>query len=715
MRSADSDDSASSVDLVRHLFAARSIAIVGASSNGLKAAGRTLRYLEMHGFQGEIYPVNPSRDEVQGVRCYAALSELPAVPELAVVVLQASEVAAAIAECGELGVPVVIVFASGFAETGPEGAALQDEVAAVARRYGVRVLGPNCNGVIGAADGVTATFMTGIDDESLVLRDDGIAFVTQSGAMGAFILTEAQLSGVGLGRFVSTGNEMDISLSEVIEGLVQDDTTKVVLGYVEGVRAPQRLRQALAAARANGVPVCLMKVGRSQAGAAAAASHTGALAGADVVFDGLLAQYGAVRAHDVDHLLDLGRVFGLSARPKGGRLTVITLSGGAGVLMADAIEDYGLSLAPWDQDWSERMGAVLPAFASVGNPIDVTGALVTDPDLLRKALDVAIEHPDTDIITVLVGNMQRQEDLVCEIVESAAARTDRPIVTVWVGGTGRAVPRLARCGLVGFTEPVRAIRALSALVRFWVPDEPTPATSAADPQAEAVAGQVVVDEVEAKRLLAAHGVPVVPEGEVMTADEAAEAATRLGFPAVVKILSTEVAHKSDLGLVQVGLADAGQVRAAAEQILAAAEEHGMTDRRLVVQPMISSETELILGMRRDPMFGPVVVLGIGGVLTEIAADVQVRLPPLTTDDARAMMNRLRYAELLDGPRGRVAVDRDALAATVVSFADLVEREGSDLESLEINPLLIDESGRPVAVDALLVRSLSGVLGRGTLR
>ncbi|GGU10305.1 acetate--CoA ligase family protein [Nocardioides albus] len=711
-----SADSVSPVDLVRHLFAARSIAIVGASSNGLKAAGRTLRYLVMHGFQGEIYPVNPSRDEVQGLRCHAALSELPVVPELAVVVVQASEVAPAIAECGELGVPVVIVFASGFAETGPEGAALQDEVAAVARRYGVRVLGPNCNGVIGAADGVTATFMTGIDDESLVLRDDGIAFVTQSGAMGAFILTEAQTSGIGLGRFVSTGNEMDISLAEVVEGLVQDDATKVVLGYVEGVRTPQRLRQALATARANGVPVCLMKVGRSRAGAAAAASHTGALAGADAVFDGLLAQYGAVRAHDVDHLLDLGRVFGLSARPKGGRLTVITLSGGAGVLMADAIEDHGLSLAPWDRAWAERMAAVLPAFASVRNPIDVTGALVTDPELLRKALDVAIEHPDTDIITVLVGNMQRQEDQVCEIVESAAARTDRPIVTVWVGGTGRAVPRLARAGLVGFTEPVRAIRALSSLVRFWAPAESTPTTSAADPHDEPVPtpGRVV-DEVEVKRLLAAHGVPVVAEDEVTTAEEAAATAARLGFPSVVKILSTEVAHKSDLGLVQVGLVDADQVRAAADRILAAAERHDVTDRRLVVQPMISSDTELILGMRRDPVFGPVVVLGIGGVLTEIAADVQVRLPPLTSDDAHAMMNRLRYAELLDGPRGRVAVDRDALAAAVVSFSELVARETADLESLEINPLLIDDSGRPVAVDALLVRSSSAVGGRGDFR
>lgn len=706
-----SDDPASPVDLIRHLFAARSIAIVGASSNGLKAAGRTLRYLQMHGFRGEIYPVNPSRDEVQGLRCYAGVRELPTVPELAVVVVQASEVATAVAECGELGVPVVIVFASGFAETGPDGAALEEELAAVARRHGVRVLGPNCNGVVGAVDGVTATFMTGIDDESLVLRDDGIAFVTQSGAMGAFILTEAQLSGLGLGRFVSTGNEMDISLPEVIDGLVHDDTTKVVLGYVEGVRAPQRLREALAAARTNGVPVCLMKVGRSRAGAAAAASHTGALAGADAVFDGLLAQYGAVRAHDVDHLLDLGRVFGLSARPKGGRLTVITLSGGAGVLMADAIEDHGLSLAPWDQAWSARMAAVLPAFASVRNPIDVTGALVTDPELLRKALDVAVEHPDTDIIVVLVGNMQRQEEQVCAIVESAAARTDKPIVVVWVGGTGRAVPRLAQAGLVGFTEPVRAVRALSSLVRFWVPEAPssvTAAVAAADPEQERTLAQGrVVDEVEVKRLLAAHGVPVVPEAEVVTPEEAAVAATRLGFPAVVKILSTEVAHKSDLGLVHVGLTDADQVRAAATRILDLAEQHGVADRRLVVQPSIPSDTELILGMRRDPVFGPVVMLGIGGVLTEVAADVQVRLPPLTTADAHAMMDRLRHAELLDGPRGRVAVDRDALAAAVVGFSDLVQRKAGDLDSLEINPLLVDRSGHPVAVDALLIRSVPG--------
>lgn len=686
--------------VVDHLLAARSVAVIGASSREFSAAGRTLRYLKMYGYAGEIYPVNPDRDEVQGLLCYPSLESLPAVPELAVIVRPAPAVPEAVEECGRAGIPSAIVFASGFAEIGRDGARLQQRVADMARRTGIRVLGPNCNGVIGVPAKLTATFMSGIDEDGLTLRDDGVAFVTQSGAMGAFILYQAQAAGLGVGRFVSTGNEMDVTFGEIVAGLVQDPTVRVVLGYVEGVRDPEKLREALARAAERGVPVCLMKVGRGSVGAAAAASHTGALAGEDVVFDGLLTQYGVTRARDIDHLLDLGRAFAFTPRPRGRRISIVTLSGGAAVLMADAAEDYGLDVPRWEDEWAERLRLALPPFAAVRNPIDLTGALVTDTSLLRSALAVACEHPGTDIVMVLLGNMQKQERAACDIIAEAAAGTDKPIVTVWVGGTGEAVARLAARGLPAFTEPVRAVRAVAALVEHACPAPPRSRSTVRKGEASGARTGRLLDEVAAKELLRRYRVPTVAERAVTTAQEAAEAARAIGFPVVVKILSTQVAHKSDHGLVAVGLADEQAVLRAAAQILEQAL--GIDDRRLVVQRMVPSETELILGMRRDPTFGPVIALGIGGVLTEVAADVQVRLPPLRPADVHSMLDRLRYAALLSGVRGRVPADRDAVCAAVLGFSEFIMAEGDRFESVEVNPLLIDQNGLPIAVDALAI-------------
>jgi len=699
-------------EVVSHLLRARSVAVVGASDDGTKASGRTLRYLLRYGYQGSIYPVNSRRETVQGLEAYASLTDLPEVPDLAVIVLPAATVLEILRECGEVGIGVAIVFASGFAEMGQAGVQAQEELVTVARKVGVRVLGPNCVGAVGAADNLTAAFMTGLDQERFELKDQGVAFVTQSGAMGAFILNMAQSTGLGLGRFVSTGNEADISLPEVIEGLVEDPTTRVVLGYVEGIREAPSFRAALEFARDRDVPVALMKVGRSARGAVAAQSHTGALAGQDTVYDGLFEQYGVFRAIDVDHLLDLGRILASTKRPGGPRVSIVTLSGGAGVLMTDAAEDVGLEVPRWDDEWAERMSAVLPAFASVRNPIDTTGVIASDQQVLRDAVDICLQHPGTDVVMVMLGNMEREEDSICRMLAKSAATSAKPIVVVWVGGSGRPVEILAEQGIPAFPEPVRAVRAVAALVQWSArgggsrglvsnPDG-TVAPSAQPNWKRCASVTRTLDEVAAKRLLRRQGIRTVLEHEVLDPSGAVDAARQIGFPVVLKLLSEEVPHKSDHDLVKVGLLDESAVRSAAEQMLGTAMAMGVTDRRLVVQSLVSSSTELLLGMRRDPIFGPVIALGIGGVLTELAADVQVRLPPLTALDVEAMMAGLRYRTVLEGARGRIPVNRKALIATVLAFSELVAEHGSELDSLEINPLLVDENGLPVAVDALAV-------------
>ena len=692
--------------VVRSLLRARGVVIVGASDDPAKPSGRTLHYLREYGYRGAVHPVNPNRSTVQGVPAVPSVAQVPGEPDLAVVVVPGPAVATAVRELGERGVGTAIVFASGFAEAGPEGERAQEELLAVAREAGVRLLGPNCVGTVGAGANLTAAFMSGLDQDRFTLDDDGVAFVTQSGAMGAFLLSQAQSSGLGLGRFVSTGNEADVTLPEVIEGLVEEPGTTAVLGYVEGVRDPDRFRAALARAREKQVPVVLMKVGRSTRGAAAAQSHTGALVGADAVYDGLFAQYGVYRAPDIATLLDLGRIFAARRPAAGPRVTVVTLSGGAGVLMTDAAEDLGLEVSPWSPEWQARAAQVLPPFASVTNPIDVTGAVIADPGMLRATVEVALESPDSDVVVLMIGNLDREEAVIVEHLRASAAASPKPLVVVWVGGSGAPVEVLSREGIPTFEEPLRALRAVAALVDWSAatgrgpglvttppeaPPEPAPASPAR-----------TLDEVAGKALLAGYGVRVVREVEAATVAQAVAATERTGLPAVVKLLSEEVAHKSEHGFVAVGLVDRAAVAAAAGRILHGAAALGVADRRLVVQEMVVSDTELLLGMRHDPVFGPVVALGLGGVLTEVAADVQVRVPPLTGADVASMLAGLRNRALLDGPRGRVAVDREALTATVLGFARLAAERGAEFDSIEINPLLVDGKGIPVAVDALVV-------------
>lgn len=683
---------------VQDLLRASSVVVVGASNDGTKASGRTLRYLQEYGYAGTIYPVNPTRDTVQGLPSYATISDLPQTPDLAVIVLPASHVINAVRECGERGIRTAIVFASGYSETGAEGAARQEELAATARECGVRLLGPNCVGSVGAEDNLTAAFMTGLDQDRFTLQDDGIAFVSQSGAMGAFILNTAQSTSLGVGRFLSTGNEADITISEAIDGLVDDPTTKGILGYIEGIRDPGRFRAVLAKAQEKGVPVALMKVGRSERGAAAAQSHTGALAGQDNVYDALFTQYGVHRAESIDHLLDLGRLMASPKLPQGNRISIVTLSGGAGVLMTDVAEEVGLQVPRWDDEWAARMAAELPAFASVRNPIDTTGVVASDHTVLSRSTKICLEHPETDSVVVMLGNMEREEDAVCAALADLATSSAKPIIVIWVGGSGRPQELLSAHGIPTFAEPVRALRALGDLVGRPQEDEtPTTPSHAALPD-----GPVALDEVASKQLLAAAGVPTVPEREVADVEEALVAAGQLGYPVVLKLLSGEVAHKSDLGFVHVGVRSDQEVREVAGAILDQAQRLGVQDRRIVVQQMVDVHAELILGMARDPGFGPLVLLGMGGVLTELDPDVQLRLPPLSREHARSMIRSLRTAAALRGARGRTPVDEEALVDIVVSFSRWVEEHGDQYETIDVNPLIVDGNGQLVAVDALAI-------------
>ncbi|MET0735543.1 MAG: acetate--CoA ligase family protein [Microbacterium sp.] len=699
---------------VTAVLRASSVAVIGASEDGRKPTGRTIRYLQKYGFAGRIYPVNPHRPTVRGLPAYAGLADLPERPDVALIVVGQGAVEQAVRDCGAAGIPVAILFASGYSEIGPDGAQRERRLIEVAREAGVRLIGPNCVGVVIAGTKLTATFMTGLDQSRFDLRDDGIAFVSQSGAMGAFILNLAQSAGIGLGRFFSVGNEADLSFSDVLEGLVDEGSTRVIAGYIEGIRDGRRFEAALRRAQEKGIPVCLMKVGRSERGAAAAASHTGALAGADAVYASVFERYGVVRAESVEQLLDFTKMLAAPRLPRGERMTIVTLSGGAGALMTDYAEDLGIDVFPWSQEWRSRLSEVLPSFAGTANPIDTTGAIAGDLDLLSDALRIGVENPDTGVLMVLLGNMEAEEDEACERIAAIARSTDKPIVVTWVGGSGRAEGLLAPAGVVVFSDPLRAMRAVGAAIARERREQSQPSALMQDavtdvrestPRAS-IAGLAsatgLVDEVAAKELLASYGVPTVEEAAVSGADEASAVARRLGHPVVLKLLSSEVAHKSDIGGVHLGLADDAAVRAAAEAILAVARDHGLSDARIVVQRAVDGQHELILGMSADPTFGPVVVVGMGGVFAELLSDVRLAVAPVGEAEARRMLEGLRGIGVLRGLRGTPPMNEPEVVDAIVAFSRLAHDLGDAVVSIDVNPLLIDREGHPVAVDALIV-------------
>lgn len=683
------------------LRSASSVAVVGASDDRGKPSGRTQRYLRRYGFGGPIYPINPTRSVVQGEPAYASLAELPEVPDLAVVVVSADRVEAAVAEAGRIGTKVAIVFASGYAEV-EGGQERQESLKRVAAEAGIRVIGPNCVGAV-VAPSLTAAFMSGLDQDRFDLADDGIAFVSQSGAMGAFILNMGQSEGLGIGTFISTGNEMDVTMSSLILDLAEQPGTRAILGYVEGIRDGEVLLEALARADANDIPVCLMKVGRSEKGAAAAASHTGSLAGSDRVYDGVFARYGVHRAESVEELLDFGRIFSSGRRPAGSKVSIVTLSGGAGALMTDEADRLGLDVFAWDEPWRSRMAAGLPDFASTVNPIDATGVIGIDDVALEHALEIALANPSSDVVVLVLGNLDGEEDRICRTITRCAAGSSKPLVVTWVGGSGVAPQLLNAVKIPTFADPRRAMQAVAALCRRSARTargpRPEPAAMTSDPGPELLDA---TDEVAAKRLLAAAGVPAVPEAEAADAQGAVAAARDLGFPVVVKLLSSEVLHKSELGVVRLSLRDEAEVELAATEILRTAEEHGVADRRLVVQAMVTGRPELILGSSIDPVFGAVTMIGLGGVFTEILDDVAVRPSPVSVEEATEMVAGLRGVGLLRGARNGVVVDEPALAQAISGFSCLSARLEDTVESVEVNPLTFTADGAPVALDALIV-------------
>ena len=687
------------------LFNPRSVAIVGASEDPTRIGGRPLRYLRESGFRGAIRPVNPRRDRVQGVPAWPDISAVPGTVDVAIVAVPAGSAVATVEACAARGVRAAVVFTSGFAETDADGAARQRRIGEIAHASGMRILGPNCLGVYNAATGFFATFTTTLDIHRP--RPGPVAVVSQSGAYGSHLGLLARRRRIDVGLWVTTGNECDVTVSECIAWMAARPEIGVVAACAEGVRDGEALLDSLEAARAGGKRVFFTKTGRSEVGAEAVRSHTAALAGADAVFDSMLAQARIVRTAGPEEMLDAAYAASFGALPSSRRTGLMTISGGAGVMMADEAAAQGLEVAPMPDAAQRRLKEMI-SFSTPRNPVDFTAQVFNAPELVGVFLDTMLDEGDYGAVVIFltyVASVEFMAKPALDAIAGARARhPDRPILVVMVG-PDEAIAAYEALNVPVFEDPVRAVRTLSALVRAAEGLARGPRGGAdpiPHPSGRPFSGGRL-DEHAALELLASWGVPVVETRVAAGAEEAARAAAAIGAPVAMKVLSPDIAHKTEAGGVALGVAPenaAGEHEALVAR--ARAFDAGAAIRGTLVAPMVSG-VECILGVRRDPVFGPVVMAGAGGVLAEILDDVAFRKAPIDRAEAKRMIGGLRVARLLAGARGRPRCDIDALAGALAALSRFAAAHADTVESVDVNPFVVMPEGRGgVAVDVLIV-------------
>ncbi|MGH2945830.1 MAG: acetate--CoA ligase family protein, partial [Solirubrobacteraceae bacterium] len=654
------------------LFEPESVAVIGASPDMQKPGGRCLAFLKQFGYAGPVYPVNPRYEQIGGDACYPALAAVPGAIDLVVLAVPAPAVPGYVREAAELGVRGAIVCSSGFSETGAEGAALEAEVGAAARAAGMALVGPNSLGVLDLSSNLAATFSTALHHD-VELRPGPIAFVSQSGAMGAAILSLAQSEQIPTGRFVSTGNETVLSFPDYLEHLSAQDDVSVILGYIEGIDDGERLVACARRARERGTVVAVLKSGTSEAGREAALSHTGSMTGSAEAYEAAFRRAGILSAASPRELLDTAVAVAAEPRPRGDRVGIVSMSGGAGVMMADRCDAVGLPVPPLSEATLARLRQLLPAYSGMRNPVDM-GGVYSDPAAVEACARIVAEDPGVDILLVFMG----LSPLLAGDIEARLAHVreaaGKPLAVAWLAGPPKGVARLRQLGVPVYEDPIRAV---NAAAQMWAASRPIGSWTdrgarrrgsvATQALLEARAtGGTVMTERAVKPLLSRYGIPVVAERLARTADEAVRMAAEFAGPVAVKGEAAGLVHKSDHGAIRLDV-DPPEAGRAFLAVTDALREAGIELARIagaVVQPMAPPGVELLVGSKYDDQFGPLVVVGLGGSDSEALGDVVVELAPVTVAQAGDMLDRLRGNALLDGFRGRPARDRAAAAEAI---------------------------------------------------
>jgi len=705
-------------DLER-FFNPRAIAIIGASQDLNTISGQPLRFLKGHGYEGKIYPVNPRYEDVAGLRCYPALTDVPEIPDLALILVNASRVADMLRQCGEKGVPYVIIFSSGFSEMGGEGVGLQQDLMAIAREYDIGVIGPNCQGMINVADQVYAGFGSVFNAH---YNPGPVSMVSQSGGFGFSVMNLSSLEGgLPFRQMVTTGNEIGVSTVDFINYYVQDPKTEIIVGYIEGLKDARRLIEVGEKAMAVKKPILMWKVGNTEQGQRAAASHTANLGGAMTLYKAAFRQAGIIQVEDIQDVVDYGRGFRCGRLPEGNRLAIITISGGAGILMTDECIGRGMQVPPLSAETAAKLREFVPSFGSLLNPVDVTAAIFNDTTLINRTLQVIVDDPNVDCVAMINASLQGElaAKIANEIV-SVASNTTKPIFIAWSAREAvapEAYAALDAARIPHYRSPVRCGRALAALSGYAeglrryaaTRDEAPLELSVEAARAEMSQATADVSEHAAKRLLANYGIPVTREELATSGKEALAAARRIGYPVALKVQSPDIPHKTEAGAVKLGVASDAELAVTYEEVVANARAYkpGARIDGVLVAEMAGKGIEAILGAVNDPLFGPAVMFGLGGIFAEVLKDVAFRLAPLTPSEARRMIGEIKGYPVLAGARGRTAADVDALVDALVRLSAAAVDLGDSFAELDVNPVLVYDMGKGVkAVDALIKRRLT---------
>jgi acyl-CoA synthetase (NDP forming) len=707
---------------LKPLLSPDSIAIIGASADTGTLRGRLTHALIGHGYDGRVFPVTRSQSEVLGLRAYPSVAALPEPVDLAVILVPAAHVVEALEQCGQRGVRAAVVISSGFAEESNEAARARDvELSRIAERHGIVVCGPNSEGIVNPSRPLVATFSPVFHDPSRSLlpaasKARPIAVSCQSGALTFSFLSRGRDRQLRFAHQVSAGNQTVLEAHDYVDWWLDESSADIFLLYLEGIRRPERFRAVADKAADAGKPLIVAKVGRSAAGRRAAASHTGALAQSGDIDDAIFRHHGIIRGEDLDHMLDIAAAFSFCRLPRGNRVAVITGSGGSAVWMADILSAHGLELPVLEDDIQRRVLALLPSYASAQNPVDGTAQAIHEVGYARL-VEIVRESKRIDTI-LLIGSLANDATAAKRAEELAAitAATEQPILlSTYTTASPGAMARFAEAGIPCYTSMpscARAIRALVDYATFQTRRRQPMEASATPPgvrdevgRALAAAGPVLT-ETEAKALLTRYGVPRPQEALATSADEAAQAAARIGGPVALKVQSPDIAHKTEAGAVVLGIAGDTAVRNAHDRVLANARAaypdaaiHGV-----LVQAMAPRGRDIILGVTRDPTFGLMLMVGLGGIHVEVLRDVAFASVPIGPSEALTLLGELRGAAILGSVRGEPAADRTALAELIAALSRFAADHADLIEEIDLNPVIVHPQGEGLTVvDALIVK------------
>lgn len=692
------------------LFDPRSVAVVGASDRPNSIGQRTVTNLVEHSdFVGELFLVNATKDEVMGRRAYRSVTELPCAPDLAVIVVPAAAAVGVIRECGQKGIKFAVVLTSGFSEAGDEGKRLEQEIADITRQTGIRVYGPNCPGLVNNNRGIGFTFSPAY---KLDRKAGPIGLVTQGGGLGRTFL-QASGRGMGIGLWCSSGNEADLTVSDYINHMVSMPEVKVIVTLLEGINDPERFVQAALNAARSGKPIVALKVGKSEYGIKAAQSHTAALSGSAEVNSTAFRQLGIIEVNDIDEMIDTAALLARAVPPTDLSVAIYSFSGGTVALAADMLGEAQLKLAEFTPNTLDELSRLLPSFAAIHNPVDTTAEVLVNKDISHASLLQVARDPNVNAVLYPIPMEYGDTTLAaCTDMVRVQAEVDKPIIPVWMSDkTGTGYDALVQQELVPFRSLSRAIKAISRWNQYgrWragFDSSWKPALKASAETGESAQDYQTYTEREAKSILARAGVRVPTGGVAATLEEALHLSAGIEGPVVAKIVSQDILHKSDIGGVRTGLRTDAEITDAWHGILEnvrEADPHARIDGILIEEMIAQRGVETLVGVHEDPLFGPVITFGLGGIFVEVFRDVSRRLLPLTPAQAREMIAETRCYTLLKGVRGQAAADIEALVQLLLAVSDFVIQGPLSVHELDLNPVIVGREGA-IAVDAVLIAS-----------